>query len=105
MSVRGPQPGRLTEEELREMSAYYLGSVREAWNTVCSKLIAGELVDAQSYFDLAGEAVRRLENVSPDYPQEKREAFKRTAFQMTIVELLKSAHLVYGKRSASGGTL
>jgi hypothetical protein len=52
----------LTEEELREMSAYSLRSVREAWNTVCNKLIAGELVDAHSY-------------------------------------------LVYGKRSASGGTL
>ncbi len=104
MSVRGPQPGRLTEEELREMSAYYLGSVHEARNTICSKLMAGEQLDAQTYFDLAGEAVRQLENFSPEYSEEKREAFKRTAFQMTVVELLKSAHLVYDKGSSRGET-
>jgi hypothetical protein len=96
--------GRLTEDELREMSAYYLGAVREAWKTVCSKLAAGEQPDAQTYFDLAREAVRRLESFSPEYPQEKREAFKRTAFQMTIVELLKSARPVHGKAASSEET-
>ena len=52
----------LSVTQATRVIAYSLRSVREAWNTVCNKLIAGELVDAHSY-------------------------------------------LVYGKRSASGGTL
>jgi hypothetical protein len=45
------------------------------------------------------EAVLQLENFSPQYPQEKREPFKRMAFQMTIVEvfLLMRTHPFYGE--------
>lgn len=104
MSTSGPPPGRLTDAELRKMGAYYLGHVRQAWNTVHSKLVAGEQLDAQTYFDLAGEAIRQLENFSPQYPQEKREPFKRMAFQMTIVEvlLLMRTHPFYGEGLSKG---
>jgi hypothetical protein len=81
MSTSGPPPRRLTDEELREMSAYYLGHVRQAWNTVYSKLVAGEQADAQTYFDLADEAMRQLENFSPHRRFRRRSGSRSSAWR------------------------